>query len=1150
MKPFFLHILFFIGSIAACMGLASCTDSMEGVDDFDENGVSTVTFDLSFKAFDPVAVGTRSPGDATKYIEQLWFVIYKADDGTFVEKRKIADGEMNVTINKRPDDAPSSETETGHAEVSLTLNNGRYKIYAVANLDMTDIADEKINTIEKLKAYPLHWDTTPIAEGKHSPNSQMLGGFKSVSKDENPDSEAQEIIIGYAAAKYHAWLTRAASKVTIAFDTRKLSNDVELYLQSVAIKDIPAYCPLGFDNSPGQNDQESYKHNDLTEAQRNELINEGEVIYLATAGKDDVAKQDYGKWKRIAAGDTIYGLYSETHPKEKWMPYEKRWQLEHSEAAPALYFFENIQPDGVEGTVTDKRQDVNGNNSQVSFPNGNKPEGEGWKDGMPYGTYIEVKGYYVNSGTARPGQGPITYRFMLGKDTKTNYDCERNHHYMLTMMFNGYANDVDFHIDYEEEARPGLHVQDTTYVSYLYNQQSHTTIRATPREGYDVLSLEAYILDNEWRPHDVADDKKKDSYNEEAWTWQQNYTDLYKKNTNGYTRPDDQIKVRVKHFDNSEKEYIPANNIEFGYLALRKTRQNQYDLDGGKNEAFIAKMRRLFFDSNPKSSNTGSDSYNKNNSKGYRNYGTMPSEDGTKTTIDDTDGNYSVVRRTNLNNHTVDYVMQVPLYTRARSIDSWAVYSGANPFYRHHRYARVGFVATYKKIDNSKPGPDTYQDYGETTVLQARRIDNPRGIYRKRENKEPFHVLLCYNMKNATEQQETVIGDDEIIYDDVISRTGGWTVSIENDPHNLIQITANNKTITGQGSSIAGKTNTPIEFTYTPRVSPEEGDAYGGTIFITYHNNSCSHRIIVRQGYDAHELTENSKVLWSTFNVYDKNNLTRSPLSVGSVFRKVDDLSYPIKESNNTRTGYGVSPLCENGTEGSALTLPGALWIHGQSDTKWASIPSMTNVPTGKGSYSWMLHNVLHNKDFTYRLPDYTEIADIGIQKDNDNTTDLTVGQAFGICYADGAKGVIKTKGAYSYYDPDNKGEDSDKGVRGVVVYNQKTADNLFFPFGALGHARRRRNGILQYGSVNWRLKGGANNYRPMAYDLIHQVGGVYWMTGSDAKNHAAIDYNGGNYMSSYLNHVDVFQTDYDNNAKTGKSDALMIRPVREKGSK
>ena len=36
---------------------------------------------------------------------------------------------------------------------------------------------------------------------------------------------------------------------------------------------------------------------------------------------------------------------------------------------------------------------------------------------------------------------------------KLDYNAQRNYHYKLTLRFNGYANDVDWHIDYKKEDR-------------------------------------------------------------------------------------------------------------------------------------------------------------------------------------------------------------------------------------------------------------------------------------------------------------------------------------------------------------------------------------------------------------------------------------------------------------------------------------------------------------------------------------------------------------------------------------------------------------------------------------------------------------------------------------------------------------------------
>ncbi len=54
---------------------------------------------------------------------------------------------------------------------------------------------------------------------------------------------------------------------------------------------------------------------------------------------------------------------------------------------------------------------------------------------------------------------------MLGKDTDSDFDAERNTHYQLTLRFKGYGNDADWHIVYSHER--GIQVASPQYVSYL-----------------------------------------------------------------------------------------------------------------------------------------------------------------------------------------------------------------------------------------------------------------------------------------------------------------------------------------------------------------------------------------------------------------------------------------------------------------------------------------------------------------------------------------------------------------------------------------------------------------------------------------------------------------------------------------------------------
>ena len=114
-----------------------------------------------------------------------------------------------------------------------------------------------------------------------------------------------------------------------------------------------------------------------------------------------------------------------------------------------------------------KWQDVSGDNQHISFPDGNDPDDPGYRDGKPCGTYIEVEGFYISNTAENPGKGAIFYRFMLGKNADDDYNAERNFHYKLTMRFQGSANDVDWHIDYQED--PGIYVPNPYYISYLYD---------------------------------------------------------------------------------------------------------------------------------------------------------------------------------------------------------------------------------------------------------------------------------------------------------------------------------------------------------------------------------------------------------------------------------------------------------------------------------------------------------------------------------------------------------------------------------------------------------------------------------------------------------------------------------------------------------
>lgn len=1133
---------------------SSCEDRIEYFGGPIPDGISTVDVAMSYQAFTP-ALESRASGTTIKDINTLWLVIFD-NEGNFLEKKEVTDFEQrNEVENTRPDGALSSETVTGHAKFKLTLRNGYYKIYAVVNHDLSVVSDEDINSIEKLKKLDLTWN-----EGDVSANAQMFGHF--VNGDKTTKYEGLETVaIRDNSSQLHSWVRRAASKLTIAFDTQNLNENIYIYLKSIEVKDVPKHCYLHEKNIVAQDGYEL----------ESKLV-QGETIFFGNAKATDKGKEDHGKWPVIASGDSIYGLYSDRHGEMTGADIKARRAREHSDAAEALFFYENMQPDGIEGTVTDKRQDVKGENNQVSFPDGNydgshNSDGslkedaytdKGWKDGKQWGSYVEVKAYYVNNGGTHPGKGDIIYRFMLGKNTTTNYEAERNHHYRLTMKFNGNANDVDFHIDYKEEAKPGLYTPDTTYVSYLYNQPATMPIRATPIPGYDFVNFEAVIIENEWIPYpDYPEEDITGLYNTKAWQMMQdgNSSSGYYDMTEKWET--DMNKVSSTTYFKADSEM--KNGTEFGFLSLREVETVTKNMGAGASQTLVDNFRKAYF----KPTQYGTDEQKKdvNGPLNWREYvNGIPTEDGTITTTDAVDGDYTFTRTTNKNNGEIDYVGAIPLFTRAKTLDTWAVFSGANSFYQHNRKARVKFTAHYEYNDKSgqpKIKGDKYSETSYTIVKQAKRIDNPRGIYRRGNNLAPFHVKLCYERltPSGTITDKDDNGNDiteAVCFDEIISR-GPWSATIERDPAGLVMISANGQIATGENGMITGRTLTPIQFTYTPKRTAPQGISYGAIIAVRYHGNSCIHKILVRQGYDPVVLGKGTNngtaVKFSAFNVYSDTEMTKSPLSVGALFRRSEKLDYPISEKNNDTYGVGMKVpdgykyVFTNGAAGKTWKEIGESAIK-SNETAFSDMNLI--------SYSAGINNGVKKN---YRLPTFDELTQIGIvsaNKDHKQTVNSYANDyncAFGIVYADGATRTLETTGAYSYKDYENTGKDSRCGMNGVIIYSHSEGDNVFFPFGAIGHARRKSreffvgptvitedNGYLRYGSVDNRLTRDTDMYRPMAWDLPSQKGAAYWVN-SGQKYGVAIDMNAGNYMLNYLNDDDLFTVN-------SLPDALPIKPI------
>lgn len=611
MKHFVRHIILFL-MIAT---VTSCYDEFMK-QEFIGEGKASISATLDFKPMSSALSRTRAAGDALKDINSLHVLLYDKDKN-LIKKWKI-EGYIESEENRGNNDAEngnSAETSTKRATFKLPeeIDFGKYYMYAVANIPdlLTNSAySEAIQTVDGLKNIPLTWDSEDVTK-----NGQMIGFFtKSSAPVLSADDES--LIVNEKSVKLHAWLRRAASKVTVAFDGSNLKEGVFIYIQSVQIKDIPSQCYLGKDNNVGR---EGYT---LDMPGSGPDMSDGETITYHE-GEHDLQNFEYGEGcasHRITVGSPYLGS--------------------HEETAPALYFYENMQGTGV--TMPDKRQDANGD-GKLDFPGlPNKPEdpNKEWnyrlKDAVPYGTYIEVHAHYISNNSERLGNGHIIYRFMLGQNETNDYNAKRNCHYKLTLKFKNFANEADWHIEYEEP-EPGVMTPEPYYISYLYNHSMMYPIKVNTG-GRKIEYIKAEILENNWAPYNAS-------------------SDIY------FTGAPNGVAA-------------PWN----GFLSLHKTTETVlYENIIGSNEQYYNTVP-------------------KRGEREYKDFvlpGGITSKEFT-TENSEPDDKYRVEKHPTEAN---TYNIYIPMYTRAKQMISTTGYTGNNPYVAYQRKARVKITTKLEGLD-------------------------------------------------------------------------------------------------------------------------------------------------------------------------------------------------------------------------------------------------------------------------------------------------------------------------------------------------------------------------------------------------------------------------------------------------------------------
>lgn len=608
MKHFVRHIILFL-MIAT---VTSCYDEFMKEEIIGE-GKASISATLDFKPMSSALSRTRAAGDALKDISSLHVLLYDKDKN-LIKNWKI-DGYTVSDENRTDKDAEANpngehhtaETTTKRATFKLPeeIGFGKYYMYAVANIPdlLTNTAYSKaIQTVDGLKNIPLTWDSEDVAN-----NGQMIGFFTKSSASVLSAAD-ESLIVNEKSVKLHAWLRRAASKVTVAFDGSNLKEGVFIYLQSVQIKDIPSQCYLGKDNNVRK---EGYT---LAVPENGPDMIDGEII---TYHEGDIAEDfEYGEGcadHRVTVGSPHLGS--------------------HDETAPALYFYENMQ--GAGGNMPDKRQDADGNGS-LDHPGLPDAATYRLKDDVPYGTYIEVHAHYISNNSERLGNGHIIYRFMLGQDVEKDYNAKRNCHYKLTLKFKNFANEADWHIEYEEP-EPGVMTPEPYYISYLYNHSMMYPIKVNTG-GRKIEYIKAEILENNWAPYNASSEI------------------YYTGAPNGVTAPWN------------------------GFLSLHKTTKTVlYENEIGSNEQYYNAVP-------------------KRGEREYKDF-VLPEGITSKeftTENSEPDDKYRVEKHPTEAN---TYNIYIPMYTRAKQMISTTGYTGNNPYVAYQRKARVKITTKLEGLD-------------------------------------------------------------------------------------------------------------------------------------------------------------------------------------------------------------------------------------------------------------------------------------------------------------------------------------------------------------------------------------------------------------------------------------------------------------------
>lgn len=1027
----FIHISFLL---AITVMLAGCRDDALGDFGDIEEGVASVSVKLSWDRGDEVGIDSRAgdPGDMIQDIKSLYMFIYDKDGNlykdryyTVTDENSTHDSELkNVNVDNGDNREDNEKGENGlgdalqgRAQFDMELPRGEYYIYAVANVNVPALDKEKYSTREKLKAISFDWDLTDTGN-----NSQMFGVF-SLNTPNRKATDAAPLRINAKSVMIHSWVRRLASKVTVAFDGSELYDNVQVYIETITIHDIPQRCTLGNENHPGGS----------------ELAPKDRYSVLHKTGKT-ITVQEIPEGANYITPATFLHVCNSSHPYlgkgDESTPESVKDEM-HKHESESLFFYENMQ-----GTGKSKKQSQDGTHIDFDTPVENDVT-SGWKDNKPFGTYIEVAGFYrCVSADGSMGSGPIKYRYMLGKGD-TDYNAERNTHYKLTLKLKGYGNDYDWHIDYQTTT--GLHVTNPQYISYLYNKRMNATVKMVGAIPDDYV-LRAEIVECSWKPYgDGSEDFPlvKDIVGHDGITRQFCYNGVVDDdgpwNSFLSLRQTNVVKVEVPGFKGGASQSVPDSYISSGSNHYIKT---DYNTSGGV-------------------------------SQGLRDYEITEGQHSSNT---EREGVYNVsVTKRSSNGTPTERVFTIPIFTRAKELVTKSGFTGNNPFYSYPRHGKIKF-----SIVNPKTG-ETYGDPVYLDMIQVRRLLNPKGVWRKKGSTEKFHVRLM--------RLESLDGSEFKPFKSI----GKWSAEIvtQSDPIVTLSSTTDGSgdNAPQNGSRIEGEDECYIDFDIN-----FNGSTGCAIVKIRYHNYTCEHDIFVREGYDPIDVAGKG-TLWTSFNVDhfekvgDKYKAvpTTSPIAEGSLFRRTSHVA--ILQSNNNLYPRCVRPAAE---AKFAVHDPDS----NTTEMTWDEI-----ISKKKGDYNkW---EILGDKENEH-IAANTDVYGDQLISESANDNSFPVAKSYGIVYADGATETLTSVKEATGYDGTNPAYGMmgvivyNLNTCNQIFFPLGTEWHGHRKHGG-GWRNNDTNGTLRYASRSevwghFTSDLGTLKTRPLFYDLYERPGAIYWL--------------------------------------------------------